>query len=271
MGNSKTANVDDLLLIAEKEQVFSKMALDAIKAGDLGTQIGMGLGVVPDDLGASEATLVAAIIDNSSSIEGIPGGPEAVCAGQRLYLDAFAGSKQESGILMGTWLVNKDDPVHPFVAVQDAVRLELHKNYEARGVTPLYRRYCAVLATLGLKMQVEYLEAGCPCRGILLVVTDGRDEDIGYTGKAFTADHCKVMTEDLGEILIAQFMFIKGNDAVDPYQIALGMGIQDRHIITTDSDAHSIRQSFEFASKSAVRASKSANSFSQTAMKGFVS
>lgn len=268
-GDSNVADVNALLQTAEDEQVFSQMSLDAIKAGDLGAQIGAGLGATPDDLRASEAILVASIIDNSGSIAGILNGPEAVCGGQNLYLDAFAGSKQELGILIGTWLVNENDPVHPFVAVPDAVRLENGVNYRASGETPLYRRTCAVLATLGLKMQVEYLEAGCACRGILLIVTDGRDEDYSGGGKSLTASHCKAMIDDLGEILIVQFMGIEGNDTADFRQIALEMGIQPQHIKTPDADAHSIREAFEFASKSAVSASRSADSFSKTAMQGF--
>lgn len=268
-GGSNVADVDALLRTAEKEQVFSQVSLDAIKAGDLGAQIGAGLGATPDDLKAVEAILVGSIIDNSGSILEIHNGSETVCEGQNLYLDAFAGSKQEAGILIGTWLINKDDPVHPFVTVPDAVRLQNGVNYIANGMTPLYRRVCAVLATIGLKMQVEYLEAGCACRGILLIVTDGRDEDYSVSGKPLTADHCKAMIEDLGEILIVQFMGIKGNDAVDYEQIALDMGVLQQHILTPDADPHSIRASFEFASKSAVSASKSADSFSKTAMKGF--
>lgn len=270
-GNSKVANVDSLLQIAEEEQVFSQMSLDAIKVGDLGTQIGAGLGATPDGLKAAEAILVASIIDNSGSIAGIPNGSESVCAGQNLYIDAFEASRNEAGILMGTWLVNEDDPVHPFVAVPDAVRLENGVNYHASGITPLYRRSCAVMATLGLKMQVEYLEAGCACRGILLIVTDGRDEDYGGSGKNITAAHCRAMIEDLGEILIVQFMGIEGNDQVDFRQIALEMGVQDQHIITPKADPHSIRQAFEFASKSAVSASASVDSFSKTAINGFTS
>lgn len=268
-GDSNVADVNALLQAAEEQDVFSTMSLDAIKAGDLGAQIGAGLGATPDSLKAAEAILVASIIDNSSSIDGIPNGPESVCAGQRLYLDAFGGSKQEAGILIGTWLVNQDDPVHPFVIIDGAVRLENGQNYRANGMTPLYRRTCAVLATLGVKMQIEYLEAGCACRGILLIVTDGRDEDYSGSGKGVTADHCKAMIEDLGEILIVQFMGIKGNDNVNYEQIALEMGIQPQHIITPDADEHSIRAAFEFASKSAVSASKSADSFSKQAMQGF--
>ena len=277
MGKSKSdpqvVSVDDLLQTAADEAVFSQPVLDVIKAADLGAQIGAGLGATPDDLKAAEAVLVAAIIDNSGSISAIQAtrgtslsGPEAVCQGQNLYVNAFRESKQEAGILMGTWLVNEDDPVHPFVSLANAVLLEHRVNYTAAGHTPLYRKTCTVLATLGLKMEVEYLEAGCPCRGILLIVTDGRNED--YDTK-FTADHCKTMIGDLGENLIVQFMGIKSNNTIDYEQIALEMGIQPQHIMTPDATAHDIRAAFMFASKSAVSASKSANSFSQTAMKGF--
>jgi len=266
---NSNVNVDDLLKTAAQEQIFSQPALDAIKAADLGAQIGAGLGTTPEDLKAWDALLIAAVIDNSGSISGIPGGSEAVCAGQNLYIDAFVGSKQEAGILLGTWLINKDDPIHPFVAAEDAVLLKNGVNYHATGETPLYRRTCTVLATLGLKMQVEYADAGCPCRGILLIVTDGRDEDYYHSGKPFTAQHCKTMIEDLGESLLVQFMGIKGNDAVDYRQIALDMGVQPQFIMTPDATAHDIRDSFDLASKSAQAASKSADSFSQQAAKGF--
>jgi len=264
-----TVNVDDMLKTAEQENIFSQPVLDVIKTADLGTQIGAGLGATPDDLKAYNALLIAAIIDNSSSISGIPDGPEAVCAGQNLYIEAFIGSKQEAGILLGTWLINEDDPVHPFVAAEDAVLLENGVNYHAQGVTPLYRKTSTVLATLGLKMQVEYADAGCPCSGILLIVTDGRDEDYYHTGKPFTAQHVKSMIEDLGENLIVQFMGIAGNKDVDFRQIALEMGVQPQFIMTPDATAHDIRDSFDLASKSAVAASKTADSFSQQAAKGF--
>lgn len=266
--NSKV-NVDDMLKTAAQEHIFSQPVLDAIKSADLGAQIGAGLGATPEDLKAWDALLVAAVIDNSGSISMIPDGPEAVCAGHNLYVDAFKGSKQETGILLGTWLINEDEPIHPFVAAEDAVLLENGVNYHASGITPLYRRTCAVLATLGLKMQVEYAEAGCPCKGILLIVTDGRDEDYYHTGRAFTAQHCKSMIEDLGESLIVQFMFIAGNDAIDPKQVALEMGVQPQFIMTPSASAHDIRESFDLASKSAQAASKSADSFSQQAAKGF--
>jgi len=84
-----TVNVDDMLKTAEQEHIFSQPALDAIKAADLSAQIGAGLGATPEDLKAWDALLIAAIIDNSGSILTIPGGPEAVCTGQNLYIDAF--------------------------------------------------------------------------------------------------------------------------------------------------------------------------------------
>ena len=80
-GDSNVADVNALLQTAEEEQIFSQMSLDAIKAGDLGAQIGAGLGATPDNLKAAEAILVASIIDNSGSIAGILDGPEAVCGG----------------------------------------------------------------------------------------------------------------------------------------------------------------------------------------------
>jgi len=135
-------------------------------------------------------------------------------------------------------------------------------------MTPLYRKVCEVLSILNLKMQVEYFDAGCTCRAILVVVTDGNDQDYNIT-KARTAAECKTLAQELGELLIIQFMGI--SDGVTPFEdVAISMGVSANQIMLPGADPHEIRAAFDLASRSALSASQSADTFSQVAMNGFV-
>jgi len=261
-------DLQSLLNQAAETQVLSTQTLDIMAISDLGTQIASGLGVLPDDVKAVEPFLIALLIDDSGSIAHIKDGPNSVCFGQNLYLDAFINSKQTDGICMSTWLFNSDKPVQPFVLIKDAIRLEVGKNYSADGYTPLYRRLCASLGAMALELKVRYLQAGCAARGIILVVTDGYDEDF-HSGKKFTADMVKTIVDDLGESLLFQFMGIEGNDNVDFHKIALDMGVQPNQIMTTRNTPHEIRELFGMASRSAISASKTTTGFSSVKVGGF--
>ena len=268
MTSSNTPNLDALLDTAKTNELISPQTLN-IMAGDIGSVIQAGLGILPDDVQSAEPYLITLIIDDSTSIAGIPGGPEAVCTGQNLYIDAFINSKQTDGIVVSTWLLNKDDPLQPFVLIKDAIRLQNRANYKADGFTPLYRKACSAIGSMLVELKVRYLDAGCAARGIVLVVTDGRNEDYTMGRTIYTADMVKTMIADLGENCIVQFMGIEGNQNVDFRQIAKEMGIVDGQIMTTKNSPHEIRESFGMASKSALSASKSATGFSATQAKGF--
>ncbi len=270
-----SSSVDDLFQLAddlgdqEGTPVFSddaKALMDDV-AIDFGLQIDAGLGVSPDDLKAEEPLLVAFILDDSPSITDIDNGPQAVCEGHSLYLDTLGESKEKNGILIGTWLLNEDMPVHPFVALDNAPRLVVGDNYKNHGMTPLYRKVCEVLTVLNLKMQVEYFDAGCTCRAIIVIVTDGRNE-VYRVNKPRTADECRILIEELGELAIVQFMGI--DDGHTSFRdIAMSMGVRPTQIMLPGADPHEIRVSFDLASRSALSASQHADTFSQVAMKGF--
>ena len=268
--------IDDLFQQAEaigKDEgtpIFSDAAMDVMNsmALDYGLQLNAGLGLAPADMKAEDPLLVAFVLDNSGSIDGIVDGPAAVCEGHKLYLDTLSESKEKNGILVGTWLLNDILPIHPFVTLDNATRLVAGTNYSARGMTPLYRKVCEVLSILNLKMQVEYFDAGCTCRAILVVVTDGNDQDYNIT-KARTAAECKTLAQELGELLIIQFMGI--SDGVTPFEdVAISMGVSANQIMLPGADPHEIRAAFDLASRSALSASQSADTFSQVAMNGFV-
>jgi hypothetical protein len=266
-----TANVSQLLHNAKDEGLVSQAAAAVLEVPDLNAQIQAGLGTPPEDVDASETLVVGMIIDNSGSIDGITDGPEAVCEGQNAVIDALNESKQTNGILVGTWLIDADSPVHPFVKLDQCVRLEDGKNYAAVGGTPLYRRMVAVLGTVLAKMQ-EFAEAGVMCRGVLMVVTDGYDEDYGPASRRLTAKDCKRLIDDLNENMIVLFMGIQDADphrrSVNFYEIAEEMGIPERNVMTPDNTKSEIRKAFAVASQSALRASQGAAGFSQVKAAG---
>lgn len=250
---SKAANLDDLLGSGTQEGI-SAIALDIMTAVDATSAINTGLGATPDDIETNSAIVVAGIYDNSGSIDGIKDGPESVCSGQRLYLNSLRGSKESGGIIMESWLINEDHPVQEFTLIENAVELVNGTNYSADGYTPLYRRTCEVLARMIAKIKIEFHQANIPCRGILLLVTDGEDADMGAPsrGRRFTAADVKKLVEEAGELLTFQFMYI--NDGTNPgvgQRIAESMGVKPHNVSTPSTSAHDIRQSFLMHSKSA--------------------
>jgi hypothetical protein len=271
MTEESQVDVDALLDVDDEEEedsIFTSTTASAIKAAGLSNLITNGLGATPQQLGASQAFLIARIVDNSGSIDGIPGGPQAICDGANVYKETFAGAKAEDGILMATHLINKDDPIQPFVTVSSVVELVNGDNYEAYGLTPLYRKIYTVMATMLVKMDEEYFNAGIPCSGVILCVTDGYDEDWDWKGPAFNAGQVATLHDEIGrERLILQLMGVGRN--ADWKKVGTEMGIPDVHIIESTTDPSDIRAKFHMASKSAQSASRSAKSFSQAAAGGF--
>ena len=268
MTEENQVDLDSLLDDEEDDSIFTSTSSGVIKAAGLGTHINSALGATPAELGAAECFLIGRIIDNSGSIAGLSGGEQAICDGANIYLETFAGAKVEDGILMGTWKVNEEDPIQPFVTVDSVVKLEVGQNYEAFGYTPLYRQIYTVMAAMLVKMDAEYHDAGIPCRGILLAVTDGLDEDGDWRGNPFTASMVANLYEEIGhERLIFQLMGV--GSAANWQKVGEEMGVEPQHIIESTTDPSDIRIKFHMASKSAQSASKSAKSFSQSAAGGF--
>jgi uncharacterized protein YegL len=264
---SQPVNLDDLFQNAVDDGNLSPAGASIIATPDFGDQIQAALCPVIDDVEASEVMLVAIVIDNSTSITWILNGPEAVCDGQNIVVEALLGSKQADGILVGTWLINQDERVHPFMPLDQVTLLENDVNYQAYGDTPLYRRVCAVLGTVAVEIQRFSDEYNVPARAVVLVVTDGDDEDHSRLG--FTADQCQTLISDMSENVIVLFMGIQ-NQRVDFHTIAQSMGIPDQNVLTPKNTDSDIRRVFVVASKSALRASQSAANFSQVAVGGFV-
>lgn len=112
----------------------------------------------------------------------------------------------------------------------------------------------------------RFSDKGVPARSVTLIVTDGAD---CYSRKHRTGDVATIVRDLLKtERHIVATMGID-DQSTDFRRVFREMGIQDQWILTPGNTASEIRKAFGTFSKSAVRASQSAKSFSQTALGGF--
>ncbi|MEK7090567.1 MAG: hypothetical protein AAB930_03185 [Patescibacteria group bacterium] len=261
---SQSTNVSQLLKTAHAEGALSKAATQALAIPDIGAEIEAALGINVDDVVASEVTLVTMLIDDSGSIRFAAGNTEAVREGHNTVLDALSESKQENSILVHTRYLN-GRILYPYGFLKDAERMDAH-NYNPNGGTPLYDQSVVVLGTVVAEYQ-RFVDNGVVARSVTLIVTDGHDEhSMNATAKTVRS----IVKDLLGEKHIVAAMGI--DDGNTDFQKIFGeMGIPDEWILTPGNTKSEIRKAFGTFSKSAVRASQSAKSFSTTAAGGFAS
>jgi hypothetical protein len=221
-------------------------------AGDLGAMVIAGAaGMDAEDIQASEVTLITLVLDASTSIHDRKL-EQAVCDGEKMLLDAFAGSKERDAVLCALWTFHSDQKVHHgYVPVDDATRLVPGKDYVTSGCTHLYDTFldaCAANVAYAQRLR----DAGTPVRSIVVLVTDGED-----VGSKRPARACKRLAEDLlkSEQFILAFVGV-GDDA-DFAAVARSMGIPDGCVLVQkDATPSGLRKAFQMVSKSAIRASQ---------------
>ena len=241
-----------LIRRARDEGDLSAQSFDAIMlAADIGAQIQAGLGVLPDDVPASEATLVTLMPDDSGSI-GSARQEQAVRDGHNEVLASLAGSKQADGILAHTRYLN-GTVLYPYRPLASAERMT-PQNYRACLGTPLYDQTVVVLGTVLAKAK-EFEAAGIPVRTITLLVTDG--EDVHSTRQS--AATVRTLVEDLRrtETHVVAAMGID-NGHTDFRRVFGSMGVPDEWILTPKNSGGEIRAAFRLFSQSAIRVSQSA-------------
>lgn len=264
MTSRSAANVQSLFQAAQADGALSPAGAASIAIPDLGAQIQAGLGITVDDVEASEVFLVTQLIDDSGSIRFVAGNTEAVRDGHNGVLDALRGSREDGSILAAAHLLN-DGIRYAYAPLAQAPKLDEH-TFNPSGGTPLYERSLAVLATVLAKTQ-EFAANGVPVRSSTLIVTDGASTDLRVT-----AAQVRAVVQDLlrQECHIVAGMGIS-DGSTDFQQVFREMGIRDEWILTPKDTPSGIRHAFGAFSRSAVRASKTAASFSQTAVGGFAS
>ncbi|NET10881.1 MAG: hypothetical protein F6K09_15250 [Merismopedia sp. SIO2A8] len=258
---TSTPNINNLFQTAHDDGLLSTASMQALNVVDIGAQIQAGLGVHVDDVMSSEVVLVTVMPDDSGSIK-FSGNSAVVRAGHNTILDALANSKQQDNILVHNRYLN-GDVLYPYCPVTRAVRMD-SQNYNPNKGTPLYEQTLVLLGTVLAKTQ-EFEDNGVPVRTVTLILTDGADGSSRATAK-----QVKVLVEDM---LRSENHIIAGmgidDGHTDFHQVFQNMGIRDEWILTPGNSQKDIRQAFQMFSQSAVRASQSAGSFSQTSLGGF--
>jgi hypothetical protein len=260
---STVPDVSGLFQSAREEGLLSAESLRALEVQDIGAQLQAALGTPADDVQANEVVLVTMLIDDSGSIGFVRGNAEAVRDGHNCVLDALAATKQADNILVHTRYLN-GHVLFPYRPLSQAVRMDAH-NYDPSLGTPLYDETVVLLGTVLAKSQ-EFAANGVPVRTVSLVVTDGNDQH----STRLNAPKVRSVVEDLlrAETHIVAAMGVEDH-TIDFRLIFRSMGIPDRWILTPGNSASEIRRAFEVFSRSAVRASQGARSFSKAALGGF--
>ena len=259
---SKNTNVNELFESAAEEGVLSPASIQALNVVDIGEEIQAALGVDVDDVTASEVVLVTMMPDDSGSIR-FAGNAQAVRDGHNLVLEALTDSKQKEGVLTHNRYLN-GNILYPYCTLDQAEKMT-SGNYNPDMGTPLYDQSVVLLGTVLAKSQ-EFADNGVPVRTVTLIITDGNDQ---HSAKSTPRD-VKSIVDDL---LMAENHIIAAMGIDDGYtnfrEVFKEMGIRDEWILTPKNTPSEIRKAFRVFSQSAVRASQSAKSFSQTALGGF--
>jgi hypothetical protein len=262
-GSSQSADANALLISAAHDGLLSAQSMAVLQVNDLSAEMNAALGTPALDVTASEVVLMALLIDDSGSIRYVSGNTEAVRDGHNLVIDSLRASKQDDGIqvlctyLNGTILY----PFSPLTGAQQMTK----SNYDPNGSTPLFDQSVVMLARLAAKTQ-EFKDNGVPVRGIALIVTDGADAG---SRKNNAKDVAKIVKDLLKtETFIVAGMGID-DGSTDFRAVFKEMGIPDEWVLTPKNSPSEIRKAFSVFSKSAVRASQTAASFSKTAAGGF--
>lgn len=256
-------NVNDLFSAASSQGVISPASMKALSVPDIGAAIQDALGLPAISVQSSEVVLVTMLIDDSGSIR-FAGNSQAVRDGHNLVIEAMGGSKQGDSILAHVKYLN-GLVLYPYSALDKVSHLD-SQNYDPRGGTPLYDQLIVILGTVLAKSQ-ELADNGIAVRTVTLILTDGKDE------------HSRRIRQASGVAPIVRDMLMQENHIIaamgieepgtDFRQVFSEMGIPDNWILTPKNTPSEIRKAFQLVSKSAVRASQSAASFSKTALGGF--
>ncbi len=238
-----------LLEDAHTQGLLSTQSLAALDVADVGAQIQAGLGVMIDDVAASEVVLLTMMPDDSQSIAGA-GNTDAVRDGHNFVIEALRSSKQSGEVLAHTRYLN-GTVLTPYTALEHAVKMDT-KNYNPCLATPLYDQTVVVLGTVIAKAQ-ELAQAGIAVRTVTLLITDGGD----YGSTRCKASDVRALVSDMlaQENHIVAAMGIS-DGSTDFTAVFRAMGIPDRWILTPTNSGSEIRRAFAVFSQSAVRASQ---------------
>lgn len=263
MSNASTTSVKDVeRLISQAQQAgaISAPARDIVVA-NLNTSA-MALeacqGVSPEDLLATEATIVTFVVDASGSMTEAQA---AVVESLNESVLAMAESKQAEAITLS--LITFSDEVSVVFANQpvDQVRSLTAADYVPNGMTALYDALLDAL-TGAMTYEERLLQTGISTKVIVVVFSDGANN----ASRRVTEARVRTVAEDLGkrENWILAFVGFETyetyRNAVDYNIIAANAGFPA--VLKVDLTAgtydrrHALRQTFRLVSRSVIRASQ---------------
>lgn len=275
---STTTSASSLIQNAHDEGILSGVSLAALQIPDIGQAINNAIGS-EIEVRASEAVHIVMLVDDSGSIsygwddaaQKNVDNSKLVCDGHNLVIESLRGSKARDGIFVTTILLN-GTVINAFTHIDDAKLLENGVNYSATGGTPLYDQSVVTIGSAIAKAQ-DLSDNGIPCRSVILIATDGKDE---YSRKT-RVDGVNSIVKDVlqTEQYIVAGMGIPGaregygGKGLDFREIFEKMGIEKKWILTPGGSQKEIRAAFQLFSQSATQASQNAGTFSKTAIGGF--
>ena len=260
------SNLDNLFQQAQDEGALTTAGSNVIKLVDFGQQISAGMGVNVDTVKPSSVTLVAILLDDSSSIRSVTGNTEAIRTSVSTITDALAATKQKEGIFVLLSRMNAG-LLYPFKPITEVPIIDT-SNFNPNGGTPLYDTFAALLATVVAKVQ-EFAAAGVPARAITLVLTDGADMG---SQKIRTPEGIAPLVQDLLRSEV-HTLFAMGIDdgATDFKSVFARMGIPSACCLVAGCSPSAIRAAMGMLSQSMVQASQAVPGMkaSQTIAGGF--
>ena len=200
-----------------------------------------------DDIEATEVVLVSLLIDDSGSMDSRIAD---TLAGQHAMLDSLSGSKQKDSFLFGMWTLNRSQPYHSYVKLENVLKLS-ENDYQPNGGTPLCDRWFEML-TANVAYAQQLRSSGIAVRSIAVVITDGDENE----SRRFHEAECAALAKDLlkSEQFILGFVGV-GDEAYFRGE-ALKMGFPDGGILTAKDGPSAMRKVFNVVSQSVIRASQ---------------
>jgi len=260
---SNSANVNALFQSTAAQGELSQAALQVLTVNDVGAAIQGALGVPIDDIPSTSGALLLSLMPDDSGSIRAAGNEQAVCDGHNLIRDAILDSKSRDAVLMLTQYLN-GYVLNPYQLIENTQVMN-RANYSADQGTPLYDNTVLLLGSVLAKAE-ESKQNGLPVRTISLIITDGHDE---HSRKCRARDVAVIVRDMLrAESHIIAGMGIDDGGHTNFRQIFGEMGIDDKWILTPKNTPSEIRAACQVFSRSAVRASQSPASFSQTALGG---
>lgn len=243
MNNNSHKDIHDLFDNAQAEGFdagASMILVDNLDAVALAGCSGADL----DQINTDDVTLVAVVLDASSSMEGVR---RDVIAGFNVMLDTFQGSRQADSILLSAWSFDNTARLHfsytPVPLVNNLTEVE----YRPSGSTALYDTLLHVMTGLVAYGQ-SLRNNGVRTRCIIVVFSDGADNE-----SRATASQVRTVSESL----LAQEIYTlayAGFGSTNLRQVAGEIGFPS--IITGSNTPSEIRRIFKQVSASVIRASQ---------------